>query len=61
LANVVGGVVIVVVGVLVPLGVAWAALSLIMALMAFRESDAKPERAAFRTGETPAADPVSAR
>jgi hypothetical protein len=61
LANVVGGVVIVVVGVVVPLGVAWGALSLIMALMAFRDSEATGERVEFRSGETPAADPASAR
>ncbi|HEX7137332.1 MAG TPA: hypothetical protein VF219_05785 [Vicinamibacterales bacterium] len=61
MANVVGGVVIVMVGVLVPLGVAWAALSVIMTLMAFRDGEPKPDRLEFRSAETPAADPASAR
>jgi hypothetical protein len=61
LANVVGGVVILTVSVVVPLVVARAALSLIMALMAFRDSQDRLDRLEFRTAETREADPVSAR
>jgi hypothetical protein len=61
LANVVGGVVILMVSALVPLAVARAALSLIMALMAYRDAEAKSDGPKFRNAETPAADPASAR
>ena len=62
LANVVGGVLVLAVSALVPLVVAWAALSLVMALMADRETRAEsPAGLDFRPAETPEADPASAR
>ena len=61
MANVVGGVVILTVSALVPLVVARAALSLIMALMAYRDREAESDGLSFRNAETPAADPASAR
>jgi hypothetical protein len=61
LANVVGGVVILTVSALVPLVVARAALSLIMALMAYKDAEAESGGLPFRNAETPAAGPASAQ
>jgi hypothetical protein len=60
-ATVVGGVVILAVSVVVPLVVARAALSLIMALMAFRDAESEPAGVDFRSAEAREADPASAR
>jgi hypothetical protein len=60
-ANVVGGFVVLVVSAVVPLVVARAALSLIMALMDYRDVGAATDGASFRSAETPEADPASAR
>lgn len=61
MANVVGGVLVLTVSAIVPLVVARAALSLIMALMAYRNADAEPAGVQFRRAESPAADPASAQ
>jgi hypothetical protein len=61
-ANVVGGVVVLVVSVVVPLVVARAALSLMIALMTFREEQRDaPAGLEFRRAETPEAGPASAQ
>ena len=62
MANVVGGVVVLVVSALVPLLVARAALSLVIGLMTFREEQRdSPAGLEFRPAETPEAGPVSAQ
>jgi len=61
-ANVVGGVVVLAVSACVPLLVARAALSLVMALMKAREAQrSSPAGLEFRPAETPEAGPASAQ